>query len=253
MTEADPQLHRLEEVFLNSMTPPEQLLYDGWLVRFARNDVKRSRSVNVLKPSRLPLEDKLDYCTVLYGEKQMTPIYRLTSLAMEPALDELLEKRSYRRYGESLVLRMDLDAAVGAEPKGMRFEAVDAEGFSRFCGALQDWPDDQRIAFARRLRFSPLPQHRLVAYSVDDVVVGSAMSMREDDWVGLFNVYVEPSHRRRGIAVALCSYLIEQGRQWGSARAWLAVEAENTAALSLYRRLGFTETYRYWYREAPAV
>ncbi|MGE0056694.1 MAG: hypothetical protein AB7P33_02315, partial [Dehalococcoidia bacterium] len=72
MTEADAQLHRLEEVFLNSMTPPEQLLYDGWLVRFARNDAKRSRSVNVLSPSRLPLEDKLDYCTMLYGEKQMT-------------------------------------------------------------------------------------------------------------------------------------------------------------------------------------
>ncbi len=253
MTEAGALLHRLEEVFLNSMTPAEQLLYDGWLVRFARNDVKRSRSVNVLSPSRLALEDKLDYCTMLYGEKQMTPVYRLTSLNVEPALDALLEKREYRRYGESLVLRMDLEAPVGAEPEGMRFEAVDAEGFSRFCGALQDWPDDLRTAFARRLRFSPLPQHRLVAYSEDDDVIGTAMSMREDDWVGLFNVYVEPSHRRNGIAAALCAYLLEQGRQWGSARAWLAVEADNEAALGLYRRLGFEEGYRYWYREAPPV
>jgi hypothetical protein len=53
----DAGLHRLEEVFLNSMTPPEQLLYDGWLVRFARGDVRRARSVNVLSPGRLPLDD----------------------------------------------------------------------------------------------------------------------------------------------------------------------------------------------------
>jgi ribosomal protein S18 acetylase RimI-like enzyme len=188
---------------------------------------------------------------VLYGEKQMTPVYRLTSLQVEPALDELLAKRNYMRHGDSIVMRMDLESPVGIEPDGMRFEAVDAEGFSRFCGALQDWPDDRRTAFARRLRFSPLPQHRLVAYAEDDDVSATAMSMREDDCVGLFNVYVEPLHRRRGIGAALCSYLLEQGRQWGSTRAWLAVEADNEAAIRLYRRLGFEEAYRYWYREAP--
>jgi GNAT superfamily N-acetyltransferase len=249
----DAQLHRLEEVFLNSMTPPEQLLYDGWLVRFARNDAKRSRSVNVLTPSRLLLEDKLDYCTMLYGEKQMTPVYRLTSLDAEPALDGLLEARSYRRFDESIVMGMDLTSPMAAEPEGMRFEAVDAEGFTRFWAALSDAADDYRAAFARRLRFSPLPQHRLVAWTDDDEVAGTAMSMREDDWIGLFNVFVEPSHRRKGVAAGLCSYLLEQGRQWGAARAWLALEADNTAALRLYERLGFEEAYRYWYREAPAV
>jgi ribosomal protein S18 acetylase RimI-like enzyme len=252
MPVADSHLHRLEEIFLNSMTPPEQLLYDGWLVRFARGDVRRSRSVNILNPSRLPLEDKLDYCTMLYGEKQMTPVYRLTSLGVEPELEALLAKRDYARHSESIVMAMRLEAPLGAEPEGMRFEAVDSEGFSRFCAALQDWPDEVRTAFARRLRFSPMPQHRLVAYSEDDDVVGTAMSMREDDWVGLFNVYVEPSQRGKGIATALCSYLLEQGRQWGSARAWLAVEADNEAAVRLYRGIGFEEAYRYWYREAPA-
>jgi ribosomal protein S18 acetylase RimI-like enzyme len=250
---ADAGLHRLEEVFLNSMTPPEQLLYDGWLVRFARNDVKRARSVNVLSPSRLPLDDKLDFGTMLYGERQMTPVYRLTSLNVEPALDEALAAKGYRRIDESIVMHMDLTTPVGVEPEGMRFEAVDAEGFTRFSGALQDWPDDHRAAAARRLRYSPLPQHRLVAWTEDDEVAGMAMSMRDDDWVGLFNVFVEPSQRRKGIAAALCGYLLEQGRQWGSARAWLAAEADNAAALRLYERLGFEEAYRYWYREAPPV
>jgi ribosomal protein S18 acetylase RimI-like enzyme len=250
MTNAD--LQRLEEVFLNSMTPPEQLLYDGWLVRFARDDAKRARSVNVIGPGNFALEDKLDYCTMLYGEKQMTPVYRLTSVAADSALDDLLAARNYRRFDESIVLTAALAEEAGREPEGLRFEAVDAEGFTRFCAALQDWREEPRAAMARRLRFSPLPQHRLVAYENDEAV-GTAMSMREEDWAGLFNVYVDPERRRQGIARGLCGYLMEQARLWGSSKAWLAVEASNAAAIALYRGLGFSEAYRYWYREAPPL
>ena len=246
------ELLRLEEVFLNSMAPPEQLLYDGWLVRFARNDAKRARSVNILGPSRMPLEDKLDYCMMLYGEKQMTPLYRITSLENDQGLDSILAARGYRRLDESVVMESRLQEQTGSEPEKLRFEAVDSEGFTRFCAELQGWTDDFRSAMARRLRFSPLPQHRLVAYDGDDIV-GAAMSMREDDRVGLFNVYVDASRRRQGIGAALCAYLMEQARLWGSSRAWLAVEASNEAAMALYERLGFGERYRYWYREAPSA
>lgn len=74
--------------------------------------------------------------------------------------------------------------------------------------------------------------------------------MREDEWVGLFDVHIETAQRNRGIGTALCAYLLEQARLWGSERAWLAVEASNDAALTVYTRLGFVEAYRYWYREA---
>jgi hypothetical protein len=92
MTEApllrpgDAEFHRLEEVFLNSMTPPEQLLYDGWLIRFALHDAKRARSVNVMAPGLLPLDDKLDYCEMLFRERQMTTLYRI--LLRRTALDD---------------------------------------------------------------------------------------------------------------------------------------------------------------------
>ncbi len=33
--------------------------------------------------------------------------------------------------------------------------------------------------------------------------------------------------------------------------AWMQVEADNAAALSVYRSLGFVEAYRYHYRRPP--
>jgi ribosomal protein S18 acetylase RimI-like enzyme len=55
----------------------------------------------------------------------------------------------------------------------------------------------------------------------------------------IFMLYVEPSHRRRGIATAL----IEQAQQWGQARGdrrlGLQVFSHNQGAIALYEKLGF--------------
>jgi len=55
-----PDSRRLEELGLNSSTPPGQLLYDGWLLRMLPGKAKRARSVNAVYPSTLALERKID-------------------------------------------------------------------------------------------------------------------------------------------------------------------------------------------------
>ena len=55
-------------------------------------------------------------------------------------------------------------------------------------------------------------------------------------------------HARRLILSAL-----KWARQRGACRAWLQVEADNAAALALYRSLGFAEAYGYHYRRPAGV
>ena len=55
-------------------------------------------------------------------------------------------------------------------------------------------------------------------------------------------VGVAPAHRRRGIGAELTRRLLDRARALGADAAWLATEADNTAARALYNSLRARET-----------
>jgi ribosomal protein S18 acetylase RimI-like enzyme len=69
----------------------------------------------------------------------------------------------------------------------------------------------------------------------------------DGDWLGLYELEVSPSHRRRGHALDVLDRLLEWGAEQGATTAWLHVETDNEPALALYESLGFAphHTCRY--------
>ena len=68
-----------------------------------------------------------------------------------------------------------------------------------------------------------------------------------DDWVGFRGIEVDPAHRRRGLGVAVMAALLEWGAERGATTAYLQVLGDNTPALALYERLGFSTHHAYRY------
>ncbi len=58
-------------------------------------------------------------------------------------------------------------------------------------------------------------------------------------WVGISSVRVADDCRRRGHGRAICEALLGWGAEHGARRAYVQVLADNDAALSLYRMMGF--------------
>lgn len=82
----------------------------------------------------------------------------------------------------------------------------------------------------------------LVAIHGEEVVgfaIGAPAADRRSAWV--LALGVEPSARRQGVGLALSHGLLERLRRKGAERVSLTVEPGNTAALALYRQLGFKE------------
>lgn len=70
-------------------------------------------------------------------------------------------------------------------------------------------------------------------------------------WLGLSLVEVVPAARRQGLARHMVRALAEWAVELGATGAFLQVEERNEAAVSLYRRLGFTTHHTYQTRVAP--
>jgi len=89
-------------------------------------------------------------------------------------------------------------------------------------------------------------RHHLCVALQGDVVVGFASAVHyihpdkpRELWIN--EIGVATAYRRRGIAQALLSAVIEMGRSLGCSEAWVLTESRNAAARALYRRAGGIE------------
>ncbi|WP_433551457.1 GNAT family N-acetyltransferase [Micromonospora zamorensis] len=83
------------------------------------------------------------------------------------------------------------------------------------------------------------------------VAIGRGTVTGQGRWLGLSLIEVSPAARRQGLARQVIHELAAWGVSAGATRAFLQVEQHNTAAVALYRRLGFVTHHTYLTRVAP--
>ena len=79
-----------------------------------------------------------------------------------------------------------------------------------------------------------------------------AKASLDGDWLGVHDLYVEPEHRRHGLARTVLATLAEWGAEQGATTLWLHVETGNEPALALYESLGLEVHHGCRYLAAPA-
>jgi ribosomal protein S18 acetylase RimI-like enzyme len=71
------------------------------------------------------------------------------------------------------------------------------------------------------------------------------------DWAGITDVWVDPRHRRQGLALTVLEGLVDWAAERGARTAYLQTRGDNSPALALYDRLGFVTHHTYRYLRAP--
>jgi len=243
-------LHRrLEEVAMNAWPALQQMLFDGWIVRFAQGYTRRANSVNPLFESHLDVVDKVVACERLCAAKELPTVFRLTPCASPPQLDQVLAQRGYRVIDPTLVMHLDLQPApVQDTPQvALREEALH-DWLPIFC-RLSEEPLAQHRTHAAMLDL--IPATRILVSLVDaETVVACGMGVLEQDYFGLFSLVTTPQQRNRGYGTRLVVGMLQWAREHGATQAYLQVVQNNTPARHVYTRVGFQEAYRYWYRIA---
>lgn len=241
------QVLALEEVSLNAWPAAHTLCYDGWLLRLTDGYTRRANSIQPLFASSLEIPAKIAHCEQVYTARGLDTIYKVTPVTQPQDLDARLEAMGYTREAITWVqlLQLPANASPGAGACTLDAGLTDLwlATYARLSRA-----DPRHLPPMRRLLSSIVPEHRFAAMDEHGQTIAVSLVVLERGYAGIFDVVVDPSHRRRGVGINLVRHLLRWAQKHGAHHAYLQVVEDNVPARRLYANLGFRDAYFYWYR-----
>ena len=244
------QIRTIEEISLNALPCLQQILYDGWVLRFAEGYTKRANSVTPLYPSSQDLSHKIRRCEEIYERFKLKPIFRLTDTS-ESDLDRTLEQLGYLKHN-SVSVRVknisDNDISNNSLFPTIAYE-LSEEWLDHYVHAIE-LPIQHWNTLSTMLELIPNPtcygwlkdRHRFCS---------CGLGVLEQGHLGLFFITTAKKQRSKGYATQLISALLDWGKHNGATQAYIQVETDNQAGINLYNKLGLAEVYQYFYRIKP--
>lgn len=240
-----PWLERIEEASLNAWPAPRQILYDGWILRFASGYTKRANSVNPRYPSTLPVNEKIAYCEKMYDQAGLPVIFRLPEPFVPEGLESALKTAGYEAFDPTLVLGREIhtqdDLTGNVEVKRMEKDAwlclrADLTGTS-----LSKWKKHGEILN------TIVPSKALFGLFESGKPVACGMGVVEGKLLGYFSVLTAAAEQRKGYGKMMMRVLTQWGVNSGADYGYLQVEDHNEPAKVMYSHLGFDLCYTYQY------
>lgn len=193
------------------------------------------------------LEQQFLFCA-LWAERHGVPlVFKLADGATTPEdLPDFLTKHAFapRPETETIVMRRQIEALAAPE-REIAWAAKASDEYLAVLRAASPSPEDyaeRRDILSRAKADAIFP----IAH-VDGAAAAIGLGRRSGSLVGIYLMRTAPAMRRQGLARDIVRAISAWGRFHGGAWAFLQVEADNSAATSLYRSEGFEESYRYRY------
>ena len=240
-------LLKIEQAALNAWPAPRQMIYDGWLLRFAGGSSKRVNSVNPLYPSSLPVEEKIPVCADIYAREEQMCLFRVSEMFANEDLKRRLQDAGYTGFDPTSVLGRSLEMGGSPHPDVTILEMPMDDWFRMRDHFINVSDVDRQVHQA--IISGIVPEKVLMGLFVGSRPVACGMGVVEGDLMGFFSIYTASKWRRKGYAEMIMAALTDWGVEHGAVYGYLQVEEYNKPALALYKKLGYQRCYSYVYYE----
>ena len=242
------EIRTIEELSLNAWPAQQNLLIDGWLLRFSGGYTRRANSVNPLYPSTMALDGKIQACEEAYRQQGLPTIFKLTPTSQPPELDARLASLGYRREADTSVQTRALSGfAAPTDPDLLLEDHLNDAWLAAYARMSASQP--AQLSQHRAILMAIQPQTCFAALQMQGQTVACGLAVCQNGRVGFYDILVDSAYRQQGLGERLMRGLLSWGQSQCQAHsAYLQVMHNNPPALRLYAKLGFRESYTYWYR-----
>ena len=241
------RINELENLSDTTWPAAETIEYGKWRLRISDGFTMRANSV---LPTGAPpigepasaLAQAVDHVIKTYADKKLTPTFTIP-LPMYQELDKYLESQGWQiKVGAQFLI------------KDISLEASDLQ--SEFICEITDFPSQDWLNLQSDHHLEELMKRYPARYGVlrsgsQVIAVGRIATL--GTWSIATRLFVDPSHRSKGIAKQLMNKLMAAAKTDGATKVALQVDTQNTAALALYRSMGFRAHHSYLYRVLPLL
>jgi len=248
-----PKVRRLEAVGFRAW-PAASAQYDGsWLCRLtAGHPSRRLNSVNPLDPSDVrDIAIRLEKAAKRFSDYGRPLLVRQTPLT-PPQLIAFMDDAGWADMGQTIVMTANL--AELSREDGV--DHLPSRDVGRFVDArIRVAGDDPTFKPGLTEIINAIkPEVGLFIFEEADFgPTAVTLAVQDNDLAGILQLGVAEACRGRGIGTAILHAALRWAKVKGARQAWVQVEAENAAAIALYRRAGFQDVYRYSYRGPNAA
>ena len=243
-------LEDLERVMTGAWPPVERALLGAWTLRAGHGFTARANSALAVGAPDRPLPAALAAVVDWYRARGLPPLLTVPYPAGMPLTEDDVAAAALAagwRAGDEVLVLTAATRTVVAECAGSAgpvevIETMPPEWYA----VLASVRDAPRPAVEAVLHGSPTQRFALVRDEAGAVRAIGRLGV-SDGWAGVGAMWVDPASRRQGLARAVLGALAREATALGCVSMHLQVETANSAAVSLYERVGFTTHHAYAY------
>jgi len=252
----------LERLMARGWVATDRAGLGDWVLRFAGGFTGRANSALVVGDPSLPVDRAIDYVERWYAEHDAQPLFQIhgePGFAVEevPAGAALLD-RGYAAGGR----RPDWARVLVMTGPSADVPALTTESLHVTADATlsPEW----LMTYGRSRSVVPGATEAVLTgsdgqlfMSVRDQVTGQITGIARmaihPGWAGITGVWVDPEHRRRGIASTIVSAIAMVARENAMPAIYLQVSGDNAGGIAFWQGLGFGVHHQYTYLAQPTA
>ena len=238
-----------EELTMNAWPSIQTMVFDGWILRMANGYTKRANSIIPLYTFDNDIHGKIKYSEGIFRKNNLPVIFKIIGCNEHNEIDQTLEKMGYEHIDLTSV--QICNKIINAE-NGYNGIFIDKEFSNEWINCFYDCNEiiDLNIQGTIKAILDNIKNDLITVYKKENnKFIGCGYGAIEKGYIGLFDIIVKNEFRGNGYGTKIVQTILSKANEQGIEKAYLSVVDNNVVAKKLYKKLGFNEIYKYWYRK----